>query len=147
MTNTGRLARGFTLIELMITVAIVAILASVAYPQYTEHTRRAKRTATESFMLQLASRQEQQLLNTRCYFNYPTDTTCSVPSGIVVPGEVSGTYTVTIAATNTAGVPPTYTITATPKTATADPQCGTLSYTNTGNKNATGASGVSYCWR
>ena len=139
---------GFTLIELMITVAIVAILAAVGYPAYTSHIARGNRTAAMSFMQTLASKQEQQLLNTRCYFSYPTDASCTPPN-VTVPAEVSANYTVTIAASNAAGTPPTYTITATPsgRQATNDARCGTLSLTNTGTKGATGSSGPTECWK
>jgi type IV pilus assembly protein PilE len=139
---------GFTLIELMITVAIIVILASVAYPNYTSYLAKGKRNAAQSFMQTLGSKEEQQLLNTRCYFSYPTDAACTPPA-VVVPSEVSTTYDVTIVATNAAGAPPTYTITATPSgsQATKDAKCGTLSLTNTGVKGATGSSGAVACWK
>src|SRR3954464_949348 len=116
---------GFTLIELMITVAIIVVLGSIAYPNYTAHLAKGKRSAAQSFMQALGSREEQQLLNTRCYFSYPNDATCTPPSNITVPDEVSTNYSVTITASNTAGSPPTYTITATPSgsQATRDAKC------------------------
>jgi type IV pilus assembly protein PilE len=140
---------GFTLIELMITVAIIVVLGSIAYPNYTAHLAKGKRSSAQSFMQALGSREEQQLLNTRCYFSYPTDTTCTPPSNITVPDEVSTNYSVTITASNTAGSPPTYTITATPSgsQATRDAKCGTLTLSNTGTKGASGSSGGPACWR
>lgn len=101
--------RGFTLIELIIVVAIVAILAAIAYPSYTNYVIRSNRSAAQQFLLDVAQRQEQFLMDNRAY----AGTLAAL--GIVVPGGVDSKYTVAIAV----GVPPnTYTITATPKAGT-----------------------------
>jgi len=103
----NRRSRGFTLIELMITVAIVGILAAIAYPGYQQYVRRAARSAAQSFMLTIAAKQEQYMLDARNY------TTTIGTGGLVLtaPAETTGRYT--FAVTTAAGPPPTYAITAT----------------------------------
>jgi type IV pilus assembly protein PilE len=140
---------GFTLIELMVTVAVIAIIARLAYPAYTSHFTRAKRSAAQSFMVTVSNREEQSMLNSRSYFSIAT----GVPSewsavNMTVPSEVSGNYTITVNANN-ASTPPSYTITAAPqgKQATNDASCGNLTYTNTGSKGITGTGTVANCWR
>jgi type IV pilus assembly protein PilE len=131
--------RGFTLIELMITVAIIAILAAVAYPAYTGHMTRAKRAAAKAVLQSAASKQEQHVLNAR---SFAADLTTLK---ITVPAEVDNNYTIVVSADN-AAAPPTYYVEAQPKGAQLanDTRCGTLKLTNTGVKTASG--GGTDCW-
>ena len=77
--------RGFTLIELMIAVVIVAILASVAYPSYQAYLRQGHRSAAQAFMMEIAQRQQNHLMNSRSYastltaLSYPADTLAGFP--------------------------------------------------------------------
>ena len=83
--------RGFTLIELMVTVAIVAILAGIAIPNYQQYVVRSNRAAAQSAMMDLANRQQQFLLANRAYGDYDA----MVDGGYVLPNEVSSKYGVT----------------------------------------------------
>ena len=58
---------GFTLIELMITVAILAIIAAVAIPSYTSYVDRGKRAEARTALLDIAARQERYYSNERQY--------------------------------------------------------------------------------
>ena len=59
--------RGFTLLELMIVVAIVGILASIAYPSYMDHVRKGNRAKAQAFLMDVAQRQQNYLLVNRQY--------------------------------------------------------------------------------
>jgi type IV pilus assembly protein PilE len=81
--------RGFTLIELMVTVAIVSILAAVAYPSYTSYVRKGVRSSAQAQMMDIANRQQQFLLANRAYVDYAALTA----SGYSLPTELTGKYT------------------------------------------------------
>lgn len=122
---------GFTLIEVLVVLAIVGLLASIAIPAYDQYTQRANRSAAQQFMLDLASRAEQYRLDAR---NYPTAIgTAGGEIDVSVPGDVSGYYDVDIGANNGA-TPPTYTITATPKAGTQQAGESTLTLDSAGNR-------------
>lgn len=147
--------KGFTLIELMIVVAIVAILAAVALPSYQEHVRKGKRADGKAFLMDLASRQE------RFYTQFSSYTPVVVaPSGCSGAacglGLSSNTspdkfYTVTMSAAPT-GCSPTgtlctgFSVTATPS-GWPDGKCATLTYTHTAVKGTSGPESADYCWR
>jgi len=95
--------KGFTLIEVMIVVAIVAILAAIALPSYSEHTRRAKITEATSQLADLRVRMEQHFMDNRTYQG--TGTGC----GVTMPTTTTKYFTLSCAAPTAS----TYTITAT----------------------------------
>ena len=145
MTSRRKAEGGFTLIELMITVAIVGILASLAYPAYTKYIARAKRAAAMAFMQNVQSKQEQFMLNARTYFDVDNTTSGKLWSdrGITVPADVASNYTVKV---DLVATPPGYTITAIPGTmqASNDSRCGNLILKSTGAKSVSGT--ATDCW-
>ena len=82
--------RGFTLIEVMITVAIIAILAAVAYPSYTSYIRKGKRATAQAALMDLASKEQTYLLDRRVYSNAEADISFTMPA------EIQGAYTIAI---------------------------------------------------
>jgi len=103
-------ARGFTLVEVLIAVAIVGILAAIAFPNFQNHIRKGRRADAQSFMMDLANRQAQYMLDAR---TYALDATFVTTLGATTPTSVATYYTLTVtpAAPTT---PPTFTIHATP---------------------------------
>lgn len=136
MRATSARAGGFTLVELMITVAIMAIIAAIAIPSYTGYLTRARRSAAEQLVMQIASKQQQYIVDARSY-------TATIGSGgLNISSQdgwtctatcTNGSYTVSVVVDNTA-TPPTYTISATPVATGSQASDGTISYTSTGAK-------------
>ena len=121
-----KISKGFTLIELMVTVATIGILAAIALPNYTQYITRSNRAAAQAEMLAIANKEEQFLLSNRVY----TDAAGITLSGYSLPSQVSSKYT--FAVTVGAGTVPSYTITFTPTGSQLSD--GTLTLDNTGNK-------------
>lgn len=139
MNRRPPVSHGFTLMELMITVAIVGILAAVALPAYTSYIAKGKRAEARAVLLEAAQYMERQYSNQSQYQN-------SLPSRMLqVPASGTANYNVTVTATTSA-----YTLTAAPQNSMAADDCGSLVLTNTGARSRTSASTVmtdATCWR
>lgn len=129
MMNQSKTA-GFSLLELMIVVAIVAILAAVAYPSYQQHIVRSNRAVAQQYLLELSSLQHQFILDTRTY------STTLAALGTTPIARVSDNYTVTIGALDNTASPPTFTLQAAPITGTPQAGSDTLTVNHLGQKNA-----------
>ncbi|MFC4620890.1 type IV pilin protein [Comamonas nitrativorans] len=128
--------KGFTLIEVMIVVAIVGILSSIAYPSYTEYVRKGHRASAKAALLQAAQWMERAATATGAY-----PATTSFPDNLkTVEGD---RYTVSI---NTANDRSSYTLTATPKGAQSGDKCGNFTLTNTGAKDVSVSGKKAECW-
>ncbi|MBQ4833059.1 type IV pilin protein [Pseudoalteromonas sp. MMG010] len=131
--------QGFTLLELMITVAIIGILASVALPNYTEYVKRASRAEAAAYLLDAANKEEQFFVDNREYTKVLTDL------GLSDETE-NGHFSVEIDLEDTG-----FKITAKPIDGPVkeDTDCKTIFITDTGLRGATGDKGTSdidYCW-
>ncbi len=115
--------RGFTLIELMITVAVVALLAAVALPSYNEYVMRSHRANARAALLQAAQWMER---TATAQGTYPL--TAAIPPGVLfVEG---GRYNIVAVSTNGIG----YTLTATPAPAQSNDRCASFRIDQAGTR-------------
>lgn len=131
-----RRAKGFTLIELMITVVVIGILAAIAYPSYQSYMARSRRADAQQFVQAMDSRQKQILIEQRGYATAPNALNLAVAGWTCTAAQCESTYyTITFnpAVDNTA-TPPSYTICASPKAGTSQVGDGSLTLTHTGSK-------------
>jgi len=131
---------GFTLIELMVTVAIVAILAAVAIPNYTDYVKRGKIQEATSTLLAMRTKMEQYFQDNRSYVSpgAPVLDPCTAGSSVAVPPLKYFTIVPPCGLTAT-----TYRITATGGSATDGSMSGITFTINEGNVRATTVTGGS----
>lgn len=127
MTKLNRF-RGFSLIELLIAVAIIGILASIAYPSYTDFVARSNRTEAQRELLRVANLEEQFYVDNRVY---TADMKALGLSKDPFKTD-SGHYSIDAVVSNNTSF--TLTATAQGGQATTDSSCKTLSITEAGQK-------------
>jgi type IV pilus assembly protein PilE len=137
----GRL-RGFTLVELMVVVAVVTLLSLIALPAYTGYVQKSRRAEAIILLNQIAQEQERWRANNPAYATL----SATPASGVAVLNPVSGYYTVNIASATATG----YVATASASGAQAgDTKCTSLTLSmNVGNLtyDRTGTATVNQCW-
>jgi type IV pilus assembly protein PilE len=144
--NKSARGRGFTLVELMITLAIIALLATIAFPVYRDQLLKSRRAEGKTALLKAIQLEERAYTSTGQYTS-DLKTLFGAPTATVFSGEDAskGWYTLTAAAITdfATGV----TVTATPAAPFDDPICGTLTLDSTGTRTFSGAKGTKdTCW-
>ena len=148
-----RQSRGFTLVELMVTVAILSILATIAVTSYSSQVLKSRRTEAKSALLDLAGREEKLFSTANAYSNLEASLGYAAAGSTVVMTNMpfgNNYYTLTAQVPDpgqAALIPSTYLLTATPTGSQAnDTQCGSFSVNQLGQQNITGTTTAASCW-
>ncbi|OYY73391.1 MAG: hypothetical protein B7Y40_09205 [Gammaproteobacteria bacterium 28-57-27] len=142
-------SKGFTLIEVMIVVAIIGILAAIAYPSYQEHVINSKRGAAVSCLMEQVQFMERFYTTNLRYDQTTAGVAVALPAGgcrASLETAPATSYLFSFVAAPTARA---YTIQAVPqgRQAARDTSCGTLTINQVGVKTESGTQDVRYCWK
>ena len=149
LTKSRSAQWGFSLIELMIVVAIIAIISAFAYPSYQRYVIKTKRSVAQNALLQVADRQQQFFMDNKSFaadmtnLGFPANPYVVDDNGTpTVAGDADAVYSLSLSNVTAT----TWTVTAAPLHAqlSRDTYCGSLSITQTGAKGKSGASDD--CW-
>ena len=129
---------GFSLIEMMIVVAIIAILAAIAMPSYMRHVGKTHRVAAQACMAEYANYMERYYTSNLRYDQTAAGVANADPR-LDCQSQIARNYTLVPATTSTS-----FTVTATPTTTQRgrDTQCNTLTLNQRGTRTA----GTDGCW-
>ena len=147
---------GFTLIELMVTVAVVAILAAVAYPSYKEYVARSRRAEARAALSEFGLWMARRYTEIGCYQDPGADGDCSTGGDnttprkknwpfSTVPKDTTQTtyYNLNLNFPNGNGL--TFKLSAAPIGPMAGDKCGTLTLDDQGTWDASGAAAKEHC--
>jgi type IV pilus assembly protein PilE len=149
---TKNRSSGFTLIELMIVVAIVAILSSIAYPAYTSSILKGKRAEGRAALAELLQQQERYMTQRNVYLSFTN--TAGTTNPVSVPFKTysgdspakAAYYLQASACSNTITLADCVLVEAIPANSGSDLLAGTLQMYSTGTKTCTGTT-PSICWK
>ena len=145
MADPRRGSAGFSLIEIVVAVAIVAIIAAIAIPSYKDKVYKGRRADATTALADLANRMESYYAKNNTYATATIATGAGATDVLPSAASAGGSYTLSIVAAGTTAT--AYRIQAVPTGPQAgDALCGTLSITSGNVKAVTGTGTVAQCW-
>src|ERR1700712_4037590 len=136
---------GFTLIEMMIVVAVISILAAVAIPSYQRSVQKSRRTDAKNALLDVAAKEERFLSTNNQYTATPANLGLSGTFPVPIQASGNSYYTLTVLAPAGA-IPPTFLATATPTGNQASDACGSFSINQFGVQTTSLTPPGVACW-